>query len=331
MKYIDMHCDTISRLYNLEREGKQEKLIQNEGHLDLVRMKTGSCLAQNFALFTCLSQETDPYGYSMALCDLFKREMTENAGKICQVTTVAEILENDEAGRMSAVLTIEEGGVCRGETELLKQFYEKGVRMMTLTWNYENELAYPSRIDLSTGRSVPETERGLKEKGIEFVELMEELGMIVDVSHLGDAGFFDVVNQTKVPFVASHSNARAVASHARNMTDEMIRTLSERGGVMGVNFCAAFLNEAEREREVGRSRVCDMVSHIKYIRNVGGIECIGIGSDFDGIGSSLELDSPAAYYMLLDELSRQGFTGGEIEKIFYKNVLRVYGDVWKTR
>lgn len=328
MKYMDMHCDTISRLYNLSRGGVKENLIKNEGHLDLVRMKAGGCLAQNFALYTNLNREADPYGYGMALCDLFKREMADNKELLHQVTSVEEILENERAERMSAVLTIEEGGICKGDTKILRQFYDQGVRMMTLTWNFENELAFPNRVNLSTGVSIPETERGLTKKGIEFVELMEELRMIVDVSHLGDAGFLDIVKMTKAPFAASHSNARTVASHVRNLTDEMIHTLSERGGVMGINFCAAFLNDSEREKEVGRSLVSDMVRHIKHIKNVGGIECIGLGTDFDGVGSSLELDSPAALHLLSGELASQGFSEEEIEKIFYKNVLRLYKDVW---
>ena len=332
MKYIDMHCDTISRLYELSRkkteDAEKENLMNSRGHLDLMRMRDGNCLAQNFAMFTYLENEPDPYGYCLGLYECFKKEMEENSRLVSQAVTVEEILANDRAGKMSAVLTIEEGAVCRGETEILRDFYKKGVRMMTLTWNYENELAYPNRIDMNTGVSTPETERGLKKKGVEFVELMEELGMITDVSHLGDAGFWDVAKVLKGPFVASHSNARAVAGHVRNLTDDMIRTLAERGGVMGINFCPAFLNDGEGDRKPGESRISDMVRHICHIRNVGGIECIGLGSDFDGIGGKLELDSPAAFHLLAEELERQGFSEGDIEKIFYKNVLRVYKDVW---
>lgn len=197
---------------------------------------------------------------------------------------------------------------------------------MTLTWNYENDLAYPNRVDMNTGKSRPETERGLKKKGMEFVELMEELGMAVDVSHLGDAGFWDVVKMMKKPFAASHSNARAIAGHTRNLTDEMIRAMGERGGVIGINYCPAFLNDHE---DGGTSRVSDMILHIKHMKNVGGIDCIGLGSDFDGITGKLEIDSPASVYLLKEELAKNGFTQGETEKIFYRNVLRFYEDVWK--
>lgn len=329
MKYIDMHCDTISRLHLMRELGNTDHLKKNQGHVDLERMEKGECLAQNFALFTNLKKIGNPYEDCMVLFDLFEREMTENFEQIRHVTTVEEIFENERQGRMSAVLTIEEGAVCLGQTELLRAFYQKGVRMMTLTWNHANELAFPNQVDMRTGESKPELLRGLTEAGYEFVELMEELGMIVDVSHLGDAGFFDVARTLKGPFAASHSNARAVAGHARNLTDEMIRLLSERGGVMGVNFCPGFLDTSQMDRKTGKSRVADMVKHIKHIKNVGGIDCIGLGSDFDGIVGVLELSSPAALYLLDEELERQGFTIGEREKIFYGNVLRLYQEVWK--
>lgn len=201
--------------------------------------------------------------------------------------------------------------------------------MMTLTWNFQNQLAWPNCIDLKTGTCIPETEHGLTKKGFEFVELMEELGMVVDVSHLGDAGFWDVVKASKRPFAASHSNARGMASHVRNLTDDMIRTLADRGGVMGINFCASFLSDGENGAESTKSRISDMIRHIRYIKNLGGIECIGLGSDYDGIVSELELTSPADFPKLSDALLKEGFTETEVEKIFYKNVLRLYTDVWK--
>lgn len=330
MKYIDMHCDSISRLHVIEGESRHETLEKNKGHLDLDRMKAGGCLAQNFALFTFLDAvREDPYGHCMALCDRFKQEMQEHSHRIAQVRTVQDILENDKKGIMSAVLTIEEGAVCMGDTGILGRFYEEGVRMMTLTWNFQNELAWPNRIDLKTGICIPETEHGLTKKGFEFVELMEELGMVVDVSHLGDAGFWDVVKASKRPFAASHSNARGMASHVRNLTDDMIRTLAERGGVMGINFGAAFLSDGENGAESTKSRISDMIRHIRYIKNLGGIECIGLGSDYDGIVSELELTSPADFPKLSDALLKEGFTETDVEKIFYKNVLRLYTDVWK--
>lgn len=199
---------------------------------------------------------------------------------------------------------------------------------MTLTWNYPNDLAWPNRMDLQTGHMTSETERGLTEKGIAFIEEMEKLGMLIDVSHLGDAGFWDIVKHTRKPFIASHSNARSEAGHVRNLTDEMIRALADRGGVMGINFCGVFLSELNgNSTDGGVSRVSDMVRHMKHIRQIGGIECIGLGSDFDGISGELEVDSPAALYKIADEMSCQGFTESEIDAVFYKNVLRVFTEI----
>ena len=141
---------------------------------------------------------------------------------------------------MSALLTIEEGGVCLGEIEKLREFYEAGARMLTLTWNYENELGHPAAMQGDHWKNYRANEKrplGLKERGFEFVAEMERLGMIVDVSHLSDDGFFDLCEHARKPFVASHSNSRAMCGHRRNLTDEMLRMLGDRGGVSGLNFC----------------------------------------------------------------------------------------------
>ncbi len=216
-----------------------------------------------------------------------------------------------------------------GRAGFLRNFYRLGVRMMTLTWNFQNELGFPNRKEvLSEGRvrTVADTERGLTETGVRFVKEMERLGMIVDISHLNDAGIWDVFRCTKNPFVASHSNARAVASHPRNLTDEMIRSLSERGGVMGINYYAHFLRDF-KEGEAVVSRISHMVEHMKHIRKVGGIQCIGLGSDFDGIAGELEMKDASGLGMLADAMWEAGFTSGEIEAVFFGNVLRVYRDV----
>lgn len=328
MKYIDMHCDTIPRLCLPEMEARGETLRRNRGHLDLERMKQGNAMTQCFAIYTNLKAQPDAYAYARRVLARFKKEMEENKDMISQVLTAEDILRNDKEGKMSALLTIEEGAVCQGSLERLREFYEEGVRMMTLTWNYPNDLAWPNRVNLQTGETEPETGHGLTETGFAFIEEMERLGMLIDVSHLGDAGFWDIVKHTKRPFMASHSNARSEASHVRNLTDDMIRALAERGGVMGINFCSAFLNDSNRSAEDGGvSRTADMVRHMKHIRRIGGIECIGLGSDFDGISGKLEVDSPAALYQIADEMSRQGFTGSEIDAVFYGNVLRVFTEI----
>lgn len=324
MKVVDMHCDTISELHGRRRQEGQT-IWNNALHLDLQKMKKGDYRLQNFALYVCLEDQDQPFAYAMELVDTFYQELEAYPELIGVVKSYVDIRENWKAGRMSALLTIEEGGVCQGNLRFLRDFYRLGVRMMTLTWNYPNELGWPNRLT-EDGRRVPDTEHGLTERGIEFLEEMERLGMIIDISHLNDGGIWDVFRYTKKPFVASHSNARALASHPRNLTDEMIRKLADRGGVAGINYSAAFLRDwKDGEKKI--SLISDMVAHMKHMKNIGGIGCIGLGSDFDGIVGELEMKTAADLPLLEAQMQRQGFTSSEIEAIFYGNVLRVYKEI----
>lgn len=333
MKVADMHCDTISELYNHQQNGEKVSIGENEGHVDLKKMRRGEYLLQNFALFVHLKRTQEPFAYAMKLVDAFYREIEAYPEQIGAVRSWKDIEKNMQSGRISALLTIEEGGVCQGELAYLRDFYRVGVRMMTLTWNFKNELAFPNIMPEKQQSSdrplrfLPDTTHGLTEKGIAFVEEMERLGMIIDVSHLGDAGIWDVIRYTKKPFVASHSNARALASHPRNLTDEMIRALAERGGVAGINYCAAFLRDTENGQEPKNSYCRHMVAHMKHMKAIGGIGCVGLGSDFDGIVSTVEMGDCSGMQLLADEMDRQGFTDSEIEAVFSGNVLRLYREL----
>lgn len=329
MKVADMHCDTLWEILKAKKQGEEISLSKNKLHINLEKMKKGDYLVQNFGIFTHLEREKQPFKFCMEMIDTFYQEMDANHDVIGVARSYNDIVKNIEEGKMSAMLTIEEGAVCEGEPFLLRNLYRLGVRMMTLTWNFENCLAYPNRrieINENGGKWAPDTEHGLTEKGIIIVEEMERLGMIPDISHLSDKGIWDVFEHTKKPFVASHSNARSVTPHPRNLTDDMIKKLSERGGVMGINYHRLFLNEW-KDGEEQISRICDMVRHMKYIKNVGGIQCMGIGSDFDGITGRLELDGPDKLPFLEQAMRKEGFTESEIEAVFYKNVLRLYKDV----
>lgn len=341
MKVIDMHCDTIAEIYARKQAGEDCGILKNGLHIDLEKMKKGDYLLQNFAMFAHMEnlKGVMPISeYAFKLADTFLTEMRKYPDQIGIVRSYQDIEENRKAGRMSAMLTMEEGAICEGKLEYLRIFYELGVRMFTFTWNFANELAWPNRIEpgaldktglTAPGKFVPDMEHGLTEKGFEFLEEMERLGMILDVSHLGDRGILDVLEHAKRPFVASHSNARAICGHARNLTDEMIRGMAEKGGVMGMNFCPAFLRDREQWGTDRKVSIDDIVRHIRHIVNVGGIECIGLGSDFDGTNISFEMHGAADMQMLAEKLRKEKFTEEEIEKIFYKNVLRVYKEVLK--
>lgn len=311
MLIADMHCDTFFVMHDARARAEALQLSENRLCVDLGKLERGGYGLQNFAMFVKLDDTADPTVRVLDMIALFDAQMEKNRARIGQVRSCAEIRENCRRGRLSALLTVEEGGVCRGETELLRRLYDRGVRMMSLTWNFENELAFPACADQT---------RGLKERGFAFVEEMQRLGMIVDVSHLSDAGFYDVCCTAKRPFVASHSNARAMRDHCRNLTDDMIRRLADCGGVMGLNYYGEFLCAD------GRSTMDQIAAHARHIADVGGVGCLALGSDFDGFDGGSELADCSAVPRLAGALRRCGFTAAEVEKIFWGNVLRVYAD-----
>lgn len=326
MKIIDMHCDTISEIWESRHSDRPQELAQNSLHIDIQKMKKADYLLQNFAMYIDLRKNLDPFEHVCSLIDIFYEEIEKNKNDICVIKTYDEIAENNRNGKISALLTIEEGGCCKGKIENLEKLYARGARMMTLTWNYPNELASPNLLKEKTDKNgfpLFDGSNGLTQTGCAFAERMEELGMIIDVSHLSDTGFWQIADCTKKPFAASHSNARALCGHARNLTDEMIKTIAERGGVIGLNYYGCFLNQ----KNDSTSTVARIAEHARYIVNVGGAECLGLGSDFDGIGGHLEIADCAQMHKLFDALKAAGFSQNTIEKIAYQNVLRVYKEM----
>lgn len=319
MKVADMHCDTILRIYD---EGGS--LLENNFNIDLRKMLAGDYLLQNFAMFVNLGENDDPLIKAQRLIDLYYCEIEKNIDLIKPVFSYQDIEDNQKAGLMSAMLTLEEGAVVNNDLAVLRNYYRLGVRMITLTWNHPNGIGYPNLVSTKEYKDLYHIndQDGLTDFGIEYVREMERLGIIIDVSHLGDAGFYDVLKYTTKPFVASHSNARSVCGVARNMSDEMIKLLAKRNGVMGINFCGDFLKESKTGGE--RSCIKDMVKHILYIKDLVGIDYVGLGSDFDGISQDLELKDASMMPMLKEALCEAGLSEDEIEKVFYKNVLRLY-------
>lgn len=319
MKVADMHCDTILRIYD---EGGS--LLENNFNIDLRKMLAGDYLLQNFAMFVNLGENDDPLIKAQRLIDLYYREIEKNIDLIKPVFSYQDIEDNQKAGLMSAMLTLEEGAVVNNDLAVLRNYYRLGVRMITLTWNHPNGIGYPNLVSTKEYKDLYHinNQDSLTDFGIEYVREMERLGIIIDVSHLGDAGFYDVLKYTTKPFVASHSNARSVCGVARNMSDEMIKLLAKRNGVMGINFCGDFLKASKTGGE--RSCIKDMVKHILYIKDLVGIDYVGLGSDFDGISQDLELRDASMMPMLKEALCEAGLSEDEIEKVFYKNVLRLY-------
>ena len=327
MKVIDMHCDTIMVLMN----GKDE-LRKSNNMIDLEKMQKGNYLLQCFAMFVPYvsrnkEEKYSPFEYCNKMIDKYYLELDKNQDLISPAFTSADIEKNIKDGKMTALLTIEEGGVCLGNIEFLRNFYRLGVRMMTLTWNFKNEIATPNidyfAIDRDKVRGadvLPNVTDGLTEFGIEVVKEMNKLGMVIDCSHLGDKGFYDVIKYSTKPIVCSHSCSRSVCNHPRNMTDDMLFKLKENGGVVGINYCQGFIKS-----EKTLATIKDVVKHIVYIKDLIGIDYIGLGSDFDGISNeNIELKDASMMGRLIDELRAQGFSEDDIDKICYKNVLRVF-------
>lgn len=312
-RIIDLHCDTVLKLM----EDKEKlKLLKNDFNVDIEKMQKGNYLAQFFAMFVDLKRGQDPFETAIEMIDKFYMELDKNSDKIKFAGNIDELMENDKQGMMSAFLTVEEGGVLKGRICNLRTLYRLGVRLITLTWNYPNEIGYPNyRWEYK--------DRGLTPFGREVVEKMNDLGMAVDVSHMSDTGFYDVAQISKKPFCASHSDVRAVKKHPRNLSDDMIKVLSGKGGIIGINFEREFLGEADI------SRTEDIVTHIKHIKNVGGIDAVAIGTDFDGISQDLEIKNAGEMGKLITVLKREGFSSNEIDKITHKNVMRFISDVMK--
>lgn len=327
MKIVDMHCDTISALYWMQKEGCQEHLSANHLSVDFGKLQAGGYCLQNFAVFVDMGQTADPLKTALEMIDLYDRELKQCGEGILPVYSWKDICENQAAGNISALLTIEEGGILKGDLSNLQKLYRLGVRMIGLSWNYPNELGMPNLQKDGQGNPLftLRSNEGLTEFGIEAVQEAQRLGMIVDVSHLSDGGFWDVVQHTRQPFVASHSNAWAACGVSRNLSDDMIRALAEKGGVMGINFCEDFLCvEAQR----GEGMLMDaIVRHIRHIIKTGGEDCVGLGSDFDGINGNRDMKTGADMRRLVDRLERERFSGRQIDKICGENVLRVYREV----
>ena len=330
MNIVDLHCDTLSEVLKQKRNGEHYNLYQRDGHLDIVRMQESGYRVQCFAAFVNLKKVVNPYQRGKTLVQLYKQLCAEYSPYIAPVYHYSDIFNNQMHGLMSAILTIEEGGVLEGSLDKLREFYENGVRMITLTWNYPNEIGFPGCLeevpipDTPIGWKVTGEYPGLTKRGIEIVETMEEHHIAIDVSHLSDAGFWDVAAITKKPFLASHSNARSICGHKRNLSDAQIRTIAERGGVIGLNYYADFL-----EDDPANVTMDSFIRHIKHIIHVGGADVLALGSDFDGIPTNPVLPHAGKLPDLFDAMEHSGILPSVIDKIQGENALRMLKEVLK--
>lgn len=306
---VDLHCDTVLRW--AARKGRLSARGRG-GHVDLPRLRAGGVGVQVFALYVAPSFAPDrSYERAHALLHAFQAEAAVHRADLGIATSVGRARRLLGAGKIAAVLSIENGDAIEDDLSRLEEFYRAGVRMLSLTWNPSNRLA---------DGAMEHRHGGLTAFGRRAVRRMQELGILVDVSHLSEQSFWDVHRITRGPIIASHSDAAALEPHPRNLSNAQIRALADRGGVIGINFYPGFLGEPTVER---------VVDHIGHMVRIGGVGCVAMGSDFDGIASTPRgLDDASKFPLLSRLLARRGYGPREIAQIMGGNALRVFRAVW---
>ena len=306
---IDLHCDTMMQLLDHPDSGD---LYRNTWKIDIEKLQKAHSKIQDFALFINMGETNDPYGRYEEMRNLCVSQIHNYGEHIQHVLSYQDIESVYESGKIGALMSIEEGGVLGGDLDKLKQAYQDGVRLITLTWNYPNGLGEPHCGD---------QHKRLSSKGVEFVEAMQDLGIIVDCSHLNDAGTEQLGDILDVPFIASHSNAREVTAHTRNLPDHLIKLIANKGGVIGLNFAQSFLGTSPI------SRIEDIVKHGLYLINKGGEDVVALGTDFDGIKPDTEIEDASEMHRLYDAFKEAGLSVEQCEKLFWKNADRLLKEI----
>ncbi len=312
---IDGHCDSV---LNYDRESEYDFNRENQGvHLDYEKMKTGSIDLQFMALF--IEDQYLPQGgfsHCVRLLETFRENIANNPNfsLVANKKQLESInpLQND---KKYGLLTVEGGEVLEGRLSLLRALFNLGVRGLTLTWNRRNQLA--------DGCDLKERAGGLTDFGIQVINDMDRLGMIIDVSHLSRSSFYHVLEQTENPIVATHSNAAIITEHPRNLNDDQLKAIAETGGVIGLNFAPHFLNSKD-----GSAGLQDMFAHVNHILKVVGDKHIALGSDFDGVGNLPKgIETAEDLPKLTEFLQKQGISDSSLENILGMNWLRVLQQV----
>lgn len=351
---FDGHNDTLLSLY-APKDGQQRSFFEQSdyGHLDFPRAQAGNLAGGLFAMFTrspnAPTADADRFpgmttdaggGYALpmgepvdqpqalretlAMAALLLRLEREGGGRVKVVRTAAELASALEQGVFAMVFHIEGAEAIDPNLDALEVLYAAGLRSLGLTWSRNNVFAHgvPFKFPQS-----PDVGPGLTDAGKALVRACNELGVVVDLSHLNEQGFWDVANMTAAPLVASHSNAYALSQSARNLTDRQLDAVKESNGIVGLNFHCAFL------REDGRADTATplnaLVRHMDYMVERMGIDHVGLGSDFDGAVMPEDLRDAAGLPRLLDALHGAGYGEGELRQIAYGNWLRVLGETWQ--
>jgi membrane dipeptidase len=329
---VDTHNDTVLDLIRappfLSTEGRppRERRALGErsdsGQIDLPRIEEGGVDCLIFAMYVSPLYRAR-LKRLLQMIDAFHSEVEKNSDRIALATTYPEVMEAVEGGKVAAIVSVEGGEPLEGDIGVLRMLHRLGVRSLTLTHFPRNELADGSGADSGSH---------LTEFGAAVVEEMNRLGMIVDVSHINETGFWDVIDKTESPVIASHSNCKALCGHHRNLTDEQIEALAGRGGVMNLSYCGGFIKEGVgfgSPESLEKVSVEDWLDHLEHAVGLVGTDHVGLGSDLDGGCGFPGLDDITKVPNITRGLVARGYADEDIEKILGGNNLRVFREVLK--
>lgn len=308
IRAFDAHCDALYRGWCTG-----EGLDKNKGHFSLDKLMAFTSYAQFFA---CFVKPEDTMGQSLwevflAQAAQFHRETEKNRERLAFCTTAEDVTRAWAEGRTAGFLSVEGGELLECDPGRLEEAFRLGVRAVNLTWNHPN---------LLSGANEEESDRGLSPAGADFVRAMGRLGMLVDVSHLSDAGFWDVIRLARGPILASHSNSRRVYFHPRNLTDEQFTAIIDLQGAVGLNLCPKFLGD-----DPGLD---DAVRHLEHFLALGGEDVVALGGDWDGVDALPRgVRDVTGWAELYRRLRARGYGQELLDKLFYKNMMRVVSKV----
>ena len=306
---FDLHCDTALALLG-EDVNQAGSLASNKGHIDLNRAEKLAGYCQCFACFTTPFMEqwhhiTPTLVFEREIATI-QREIDKNKNRISIAYSPEDVIANLEKGKMSAILTIEGPAGFGFDPELLESMFLAGFRISTLGWNESNPL---------TGSN--QTGGGLTDLGKAYVRQAQSLGILVDVSHISDEGFWDIMKITQAPVIASHSNSRALCNHSRNLTDDMFCAIRDSGGIVGINQFADFLGQKPT-----LDTVCDHIFHFLELDPEG--RHVALGGDLDGCEVLAEgFEGVQSYDALADRLIARGLDAATVQNIYWNNALGV--------
>ena len=309
----DGHCDTVLDIIKNNRKiGK----LSRTGHLDIPRLKSGGVQVQVFAAY--IEKEFKPdhsLQRALQLIDTLLLALAENKDTIELAFSAKDIKAIVSTGKIAAILAIEGGEALEGKLYNLRNFYRLGVRIITLTWNQRN--------DIADGSDYIDSKRGLTTFGKSMIQEMNRLGMMIDVSHLSESGFWDVLDSSKYPVIASHSNCYNLCPHQRNLKDSQIRAIAEKGGLVCIAYVPDFLIKENR-----KAIIDDVVDHIDHVVNLVGSDYVGLGSDFDGCRElPVGLEGADKVYQIKDRLIEKGYAKEDVRKIMGYNFLNLFQQI----